>query len=178
MPEDVPGLVLNQDMPILENRPNDVIPEKDRNDITSIDKQEISNYIITLFRNDIKDKEEFGWIQKRKYDIESYYMIKNEALRHTPWEGASNSRVPLTPTLADTAHANIKASMVSSSGLIAKVKGVGPEDVRKAPILQDYMNWKLNNEIDTETPMDSNIARTVIHGTGTIKVLRNLNNVD
>jgi len=175
MPE-MPGRILNPEMPTLQGGPMDVIPPQDRNDITTIDEQALVSYLIQQFQSTIKDKEEFGWIAKRKHDIDAYYQIKQEALRHWPWEGASNSRVPMTPTLLDTAHANIKASIWSDAGDPVKVWGVGVEDIRKAPILENYLNWKVNNEIDMEAPMDSNIFRTFLHGTGIMKIIRNLKN--
>ena len=170
------GRYLNPENPILQNTPSDVIPAQDRED-ESIDEKDLAQYITNgCFQNSIKDKEEFGWIAKRQYDLESYYMIKQEALRHFPWEGASNSRVPLTPTLLDTAHANVKGSIWSDSGDPIKVTGIGVEDIRKASILNQYMNWKVNNEMDMETPMDSNIFRTFMHGTGAVKVIRDFDN--
>ena len=103
-----------------------------------INDDDLANYISRLLRNDISDKEEAGWTDKRLYDINAYEGNKKPA--NFPWINACNFPVPLTPTLIDTAHANIMASVFYDPENTVDVQGVGIEDIRKAPILAQLLN--------------------------------------
>lgn len=170
------NLILSTEIPELQTKPSDIVPPDDREDITTIDEQELASSLLTAFENDIRDKEEFGWAEKRKYDVESYYGLKNEALANWPYKGASSYRAALIPTLVDTAAANVKASIWDDSGNSVKVSPQGTEDERTAPLLESYLNWKVNNEIDIDSAVDSCIFRSFHNGTSFLKVMRNFKN--
>lgn len=146
-------------------------PQSTQPDIISqIDIDELSTYILNKLRDDIRDREEFQWDNKQLYNINSYEGNKKST--DFPWPNASNFPVPLTPTLVDTAHANIIGSMFADPEKIVGVKGVAKEDIRTAPFLQDLLNWQLVNHIHTFETMDSCAMRAFKSGTGVIKVLQ------
>ena len=91
-----------------------------------------------------------------------------------PWEGASAFPVPLTPTLTDTAYANIHASKWSNDKGPVKVRGVGVEDIRTSKLLEDWLNWQVINEMEFESEDDKNDLRTFLHGTGFMKVFQDI----
>ena len=140
--------------------------------IEDIDQDELSSYILTTLRNDIRDREEWNWNEKREYDINAYEGRKKPV--NFPWKNASNFPVPLTPTLVDTAHANTLASIFDDPESIVEVKGVGKEDVKNAPILSDVLNWQLGNQIKTFDVLDTVISRAYKHGTGIVKVIQDI----
>lgn len=170
MPELGNGLILSPETPQLMDKPSDTIPPVDRGDITNLDEDHLRGYILELFKNDIADKRQMGWTEKRAYDIKAYYGLKNDALKHIPWEGASAFPVPLTPTLTDTAHANIQASIWNNPRGPTKVNAVSVEDIRTSRYLEEFMNWQVMNEMDMETEQDKDVFRTFLHGTGFQKI--------
>ena len=164
---------LNPETPTFQDKPSDMIPQNQSD--PGIDEEDLRNRVLELFQNDIRDKEEFGWVEKRSYDIAAYYGLKNRAMMNWPWPNASAFPQPLTPTLIDTGHANILASMYSNVNKLVRVKGIGREDIRKAPILESLMNWQLSTEVDMYSVQDANVFRTFIHGTGILKVMQDFN---
>jgi len=160
---------LSPEMPVLPTAPADSIPMQEAED-PGFDEKDLAACILDDFKNDIADKQQMDWAEKRAYDIRSYYGIKDLALSNWPWRNASNFPVPITPTLVDTGVANVKASQYSKSDQITKVKGIGVEDVRKAPLLEAILNQQLLNELDISSILDAHIFRSFLHGTGTLKV--------
>ena len=175
MPEET-GLVFNNEFPLIPQQPNDVIPPDDRGDVTNLDEDHLRSYLYSCFMNDVDDRDDYGWIEKREYDAKAYYGIKNKALMEWPYKGASAFPVPMTPTLVDTAWANIKAGVIGNDGNVVKVNPTSAEDFRTAPILEEYMNWKLNNEINIEPVLDLTAFRTFYNGVTFIKVIKDLEN--
>ena len=135
--------------------------------VSQIDMDELKTYILNTLKNDIRDREEFGWNEKRQYDINAYEGKKKPT--SFPWKNASNFPVPLTSTLVETAHANILGSIFDNPEKILKTKGVGKEDIRLAPSLSDVLNWQLANQINTFEAFDSWIMAAFKQGTGVMK---------
>lgn len=139
-----------------------------------IDEEDVKHCVMEDFTNDVKDKENFGWLEKQEYAVRAYYGIKDAVMMNRPWPGASAYPVPITPTLLDTGHANIKGSMRSDDGNWCSVAGVGQEDIRKAVPLASLLNWQLGNQISMDRVQDLNIFRTLLTGNGIIKVLQDI----
>jgi hypothetical protein len=137
----------------------------------SLDEEDIAKCVIAKFADDVADKEEFGWTEKREYDLKAYYMVKDYAMMNRPWPGASAYPVPITPTLLDTGKANLMSSKQSESGDWVTVKGVGEEDIRKAKPLQSLLNWQFNNQIPMDEVEDITTFRMLLHGDGMQKVI-------
>jgi len=173
MPEQ-PFFGMTDQMPQFVERPSDTLPT-DEMMAPQIDEDDVLRCVQNDFANSVKDKEEWGWIDKRTYDITAYYGIKDAALSQKPWPGASNYPVPITPTLLDTGWANLKASQRSADGKIVRVTGIGEEDIRKAVPLEALLNWQLTNDIPLDSVQDKNIFRTLLHGTGIVKVIQDFN---
>ena len=170
----MPPLIMNTDTPVLTDKPSDAMPQNDREDLTSIDEDDLRGYLLDIFKNDIADKQQDNFMEKKAYDVTSYYGLKNKALMEWPWEGASAFPVPLTPTLTDTAYANIHASKWSNDKGPVKVRGVGVEDIRTSKLLEDWLNWQVINEMEFESEDDKNDLRTFLHGTGFMKVFQDI----
>jgi hypothetical protein len=162
---------MTDQMPAFTDRPSDTLPTQEMQ-APAFDEDDVKNCVMSDFQNDAKDKEEWGWVSKREYDLKAYYGIKEAAMSQRPWPGASNYRVPITPTLLDTGWANLKASQRSADGKIVRVSGVGEEDIRKAIPLEALLNWQLTNDIPIDSVQDKNIFRTLLHGTGIVKVIQ------
>ena len=141
-----------------------------------LDEEDIANCVMEDFINDVKDKEEFGWLEKQEYAYRAYYGIKDVAMMNRPWPGASAFPVPITPTILDTIWANIIASMKAEDGTWCRVTGVGEEDIRKAVPLNSLMNWQLSNQIPMDRVQDLNAFRTPLQGNGLVKVMQDLTN--
>ncbi len=139
---------------------------------TGFDEQDIVRQALYDFKNDIRDKEDFGWLFKRQYDIRAYYGVKNAAMQNWPYPGASAYPVPITPTLLDTGWANLRASMEGENGELIRVGGVGREDQRRAKILQSLMNWQVTTDIPVDEVLDAAVFRALLHGDGPIKVIQ------
>lgn len=170
----MPPLQLNRDNipnPNELNETNDQLPNPEQRD-PGFDEDDLSSYIMQRFQDDITDKEEFGWLDKRAYDVKAYYGLKDAYLSQWPWPNSSNFPQTLTPTLVDTAQSNIKASMWGSNNQVVKARGVGVEDIRTAPLLESIFNWQLTNEVDIDPIQDINVFRTFLHGTGILKVMQ------
>lgn len=160
----------------IQSKPTETFPNKEDQE-PNIDESHLSGYIMEQLQNDISDKEDNGWREKREWDIKSYYELKNEAMKHWPWEGASAHPVPLTPTMVDTAHAITKASIWSAVDSPVRVKGVGVEDERTAMYLESLLNHQVVNESNINVEMDMTIFRTYLHGCGILKIMRGADEV-
>ena len=89
-----PGLLLNDESLRLNDKPADT-PIVPQNKELDLDESDLASYILELFRNDIEDKRQMSWVDKRNYDIKAYYGLKDAALSQIPWPNASNFPVPL-----------------------------------------------------------------------------------
>src|SRR3990167_4627774 len=165
------GRVLNPENVDLRNIPSDAPPPVDREDVTSIDEDYLLNHILEEFKNDIADKNDSNFLDQITYEQNSYYGKKNEALKHFPWEGASAFPVPLTPTLVDTAHSNLMAGIWEGTVGPAKIKGTGIEDIRTSRALEGLLNWQIMNDMEMYQESDKNTFRTIVHGTGFLKII-------
>jgi len=181
IPQDIAGIEQTQDIPQVENVPEinpDVLePEQEQPDkLSLINKDDLSKYIIEKLREDIRSREDFGWTVMRKYDELSYAGFKQKATE--PWYDSSNFSVGLTPTLVDTAHANVVGSMFADKFKIASVRGVGPEDIKNAKNVSSVLNWQLINGIDNAYDViDKVVFSAFKNGNGIMKVIQGLNNV-
>lgn len=166
------GLMLKEKTPDLSNAiPADTIPEVDRGDETGLDEEHLKSYIFSAFRDIVARRYDYGWIEKKNYALRAYYGVKNEAMKHWPHENASAFPVPLTPTLMDTAWANIQSGLFLNSKKPIEIEGVGDEDVRPAGVLMKFHNWQLEQEIKLAKESDKNVFRTFLHGQGIYKVM-------
>ena len=172
MANELSPLGMNSMSPVLpQDRPTDMPMGEAPN---NLDEDDIRQCVLWDFQSSVKDKEDAGWIEKREYDLKSYYGIKDAAMMRRPWPGASAYPVPITPTLLDTAHANIKASIKSDDDRWCRVTGVGEEDIRKAVPLESLLNWQLSNQINIDRVEDLNIFRGLLNGNGIVKVMQDL----
>ena len=151
---------------VIPNQPNEPINQSDsamkimiprdnqkpKNELDEINDDDLSVYISNLLRNDISDKEEAGWTEKRIYDINAYEG--NKLPTNFPWVNCCNFPQPLTPTLVDTAWANIMGSIFADPENTVDVQGVGVEDIRLAPILMQLLNFQINKEIEAYEAWD------------------------
>lgn len=167
-------LQMRTDMPKMDGNPADTIPPVDRNDVTNLDEDALKRYILSAFMSDIADKQDWGWIEKKRYAYASYYGLKNEAMKHWPWEGASAFPFPLTPTITDTAWANINAGIWENPDRPVFVPGIEDEDIRPSKILEKFLNWQVTNDMDLQHESDKNVLRTFLMGTGIMKIMFDL----
>lgn len=168
-------LIFNPQYPDLKQNPSDIVPPIDRGDLT-LDEDHLRSWLFETFDNDIRDKEDYGWAEKRIYDIDSYYGLKNEALTEFPWKGASAFRVPMTPTFVDTIVANVNEDILGSDLENLKVSGVGQEDKRTSLILSSYMLWKMRSETNVKVEGKKTFFRQFFNGTSFLKCIRDSNN--
>ena len=152
--------------------PSDDLANKDDNAQGVRDLDHLSRWIMERFRSDVLDREESGWKQKREYDVMAYYGLKKKWLSNWPWRNAANNPQCLTPSLMDTLHSNIMASQYAYSDKLARVEGVGVEDERPAPILEQVLNIQLLKEIKLYSAQSSHLFKTYLHGTNHLKVLQ------
>lgn len=136
--------------------------------LADIDDDDLCNYIFNQLRNDTNDKEQSGWTNARIYDINAYEG--NRQPTNFPWMNACNFAVPLTRALVDTAHANIMGSVFADPEHTTAVQGVGVEDARTAPILEQLLNWQANTELDAYEVWDKAVKLSLKHGTAVLKV--------
>lgn len=139
--------------------------------LDQIDRDKLSAYILELLKNDIRDREDFGWTAMREYDQLAYDGYMKRAT--TPWNNASNYAVCLTPTLVDTAHSNVMGGMFSDERRVVDVHGVGPEDIRTEKHLEALLNWQVLNDIeDAYDTIDKTVHVAFKNGNGVIKVIQ------
>ena len=163
------GLILNPDSPkLMEDRVSDM----PFGESPMLDEEDVMRCVQEDFANDVKDKEDYGWLEKREWDFKSYYMVKDYAMTQRPWPGASAYPVPIIPALLDTGKANLQASKQSEDGRWVGVKGVGEEDIRKANPLEALLNWQCVNQIPMEEVEDITDFRMLLNGDGLQKVIQ------
>ena len=165
------GLVINEDTPELNmDVPSDTLPPVDRGDVTNLDEDHLRRYLASAMMNCLADKQDYGWLEKKNYSRRAYYGLKNEAMKHWPYEGSSNFPVPMTPTLVDTAWANIQAGLWAKENPVL-IPGIGDEDIRPANILLKFMNWQVTQDMKFKQESDKNVLRTLLDGDGILKIM-------
>ena len=166
------GLTLSDKTPDLaEESKVDIIPPVDRGDETGLDEDHLRAYIFSEFRDIVQKRFDYGWIDSKNYALRSYYGVKNEAMKHWPHENASAFPVPLTPTLVDTAWANVQSGLFADAKKPIMIEGVGDEDVRPAAVMLKFQNWQLVNDMKIEKESDKNVFRAFLYGNGIYKVI-------
>lgn len=158
---------LLQPNPDLSTQPNDQIP-KDQ-PIPDLNEDYLSEELVRSLRQMIQDRETFGFEQKRKYDDESYYGIKDEFFNNWPWPGASNFQEPITPTMVDVGFTHIHSAMFRDKMKTVNVLGVGKEDRPYAPSVAHVLNWEFGIESNMYQTQIMNSFRTIQKGTGFVK---------
>jgi len=166
------GLTLSdKTLDLAEESKVDIIPPVDRGDETGLDEDHLRSYIFSEFRDIVQKRFDYGWIDSKNYALRSYYGVKNEAMKHWPHENASAFPVPLTPTLVDTAWANVQSGLFADAKKPIMIEGVGDEDVRPAAVMLKFQNWQLVNDMKIEKESDKNVFRTFLYGNGIYKVI-------
>lgn len=136
-----------------------------------LDEQELVTYILNKVTDDLSDRDEFGFNSKLVYDINAYEGKKRPTT--FPWINASNFPVPLTPTLLDTAQANIVGSMFANPNQIVSIKPIGIEDKQNSKYVESLLNWQLLDDIKIFTHIDQWVHCGLKHGRSTIKLIPN-----
>lgn len=152
--------------------PNDRIPMAGEFDV-DIPDEELIDYLIPSFKNDLKDKEEHDFAKKRKQDLEMYYGVTDPFFNDWPWPGASNFHVPMTQVFVDEGHSRIDDLEWRDRKKIVSVTGVGREDRWKAKNLESFFNWQgLNDIVDFERADSAANFWALVQGTSDLKMLR------
>ena len=144
--------------------------------IDRINRDELSAYIMKKMQNDANDRDEYGWNFMREYDQLAYDGYKRKTKE--PWTNASNYSVPLTPTLVDTAHANVVGGIWANENRVVDVDGVAKEDELTAPHLEAILNWQVLNDIeDSYDVIDKTVHAAFKNGNAAIKVIQGMEGV-
>lgn len=160
----------------LNGAPADVTPPVDRGDI-DLDEDRLSNYLLNSMKNDIMDRDQMNWTEKREYDLRAYHGIKDEYLSHVPWEGASNSPEHITTVLIDTGQSAVMGSIANDVMNMCKVTGIGKEDIKNSKKVESIMNWVVGTDMeDFYQEFDGNIHQVFKHGTSYFKVVVEMGN--
>jgi len=157
--------------PDLEDlRPNDIIPGNQKEPEVG-DKDALSAYLQKITKQDIQDRDAFGFIEKQVYNEKAYYEQKDEFFSNWPHPNASNFIEPITSTMVDVGWDAVHSAMFSNPLKTVRVDGVGKEDKPYAPLIAHTLNWENSMESDMLQVQDMNIFRTLLRGTGFVKIL-------
>src|SRR3990167_11502220 len=113
-------------------KPNDVIP-KDQPE-PDIDKDKLSEFLVKTLRNDIQDRETWGFTERMAYNEKAYNGIKDEFMQNWPYPRASAYPVPISPVLEDVGVSQIMGAMFRNPMKTLNVAGWGKEDRPYAPL--------------------------------------------
>src|SRR3990167_8282085 len=140
-------------------------------DLSEIDDNDLSSYVMEKLKNDRASKEDFGWVARQEYNEKAYngYKPKNVTI---PWKNAANYPVPLTRTLLDTAHANCMGSIFDDPENTVDVTGIGHEEISKESALESLLNFQIANEIEAYEVMDRAIHLGLLQGTSVVKCIQ------
>ena len=153
----------NQDMPI-SNKNVDILSQ--------IDDTELSVYILNLLKNDVRDREAYGWNFRQQYSVYAYEGYKKRP-ENEPWKNSSNYAVRMTSTLVDTAHANTVSGIFSNEDRVVSVRGIGQEDERSAENLSSLLNWQIFNDIeDSYDVIDKTVMTSYKAGNAVVKCIQ------
>src|SRR3990167_68951 len=92
--------------PDLSRKPNDMLPKGQPS--PNIDKDKLREYLIKITKNDIADRDSFGFNDKLAYDIKAYHGIKDKFMMNWPHPRASAYPVPITPVHVDVGYTQIQ----------------------------------------------------------------------
>ena len=153
-------------------RPSDRIPGARETDV-DIPDEELSRYIMANFRNDIMDKEESGWTEKREYDKVAYYEVKDSFMGTYPWPNACNRPTSLTQIQVDTGLALIQDLKWRNEKKVLTVSPVSDEDAKNSKNLEWLLNWQVLNQIPTLEMEDmASDFYALLNGTAYEKIIR------
>ena len=155
----------------VQEKPQDDAANPSDNTQGVADLEHLSRWVMDRFRSDMLDREECEWKNKREYDVMAYYGLKKRWLSLWPWKNAANNPQCLTPALMDTLISNLMSSQYAYSDKLVRVEGIGVEDERPAPILEQILNMQLLKEIKLYSVQNSHLFKTFLHGTNHLKVL-------
>lgn len=165
-PESKDNFPPEKDKPIGDSIPDRKTPDSD------IPDDELTEVVMADLMNDIQDKEDFGWQEKREYDLKAYYGIKDEFLKNYPYPNASAYPVPITPVLLDTGKAMIGDLKWRNPDKCVVVSPVGAEDIKKVKHLEALLNWQCLNKIkDMKMEDSASDFSMLLHGTGYEKII-------
>jgi hypothetical protein len=155
-----------------EQIPNDRIPGTAELDV-NIPDDELTEHIMANFKNEILDKEDMGWKDKREYDRKAYYEVKDEFAAQYPYPNASNFPVCITSVLLDTGCALINDLVWRNSSKVVTVSPQGDENPKKSKNLEWLMNWQVLNDM-ANVQLEDNASNffALLHGTSYEKVFR------
>ena len=159
--------MLQSKRPVNDRKPNDIIP-KDQPD-PGLDKDKLSEYLVKTLRNDIQDRETWGFNERLAYDKKAYYGIKDEFMQNWPYPRASAYPVPMTPVLLDVGVSQIQGAMFRNPMKTVNVSGWGKEDRPYAPLVAQIHNWQNGVSANVFDVQTLNAIRTLMHGTGFVK---------
>ncbi len=157
---------------LMQSTGGDNAPDKSVSDL-NIDEDELSTVLQNDFLNDICDREEMGWSEKREYDLRAYYGVKDPEMQNFPYPGASAYPVPITTVQLDTGHALIDDVIWRNGSKCVVVNPISDEDIKKAKNLEFLLNWQFINDIKNVRRVDSiGNMLGLLHGTSYEKIIR------
>ncbi len=159
--------LLKRPNPDLEEKPNDIIPGVQKD--PGLDKDKLSEYLNKTIKNDINDRETYGFSERMAYNEKAYNGIKDEFMQNWPWPRASAYPVPISPVLEDVGVSQIQNAMFRNPEKTVNVKGWGKEDKPYAPLVAHIHNWQNSVGTGIYDVQGQNIQRTLRHGTGFVK---------
>src|SRR3990167_8206068 len=152
--------------------PADRVPLAGEDDV-DIPDEELTNYIQKVYGNDIVDKEEMGWSEKREYDIRAYHGVKDEFMMMNPWPNASAHPVAITPVQLDTGLSMIQDLKWRNERKVLTVSPVSDEDAKNSKLLEWLLNWQCLNDIPTMQMEDqASDFGALLNGTAYEKVIK------
>ena len=154
------------------DKPGDRIPAKSELDV-DIPDEELTEFINANFRNELIDREDMGWSDKRAYDKKAYYEIKDEYFSTLPFKNSSNFPLCITSVQLDTGLSLINDLVWRNPQKVVTVSPNGDENPKKAKNVEYLLNWQVLNDIPTLQMEDSaSNFFALLHGTAYEKVLR------
>jgi len=134
-----------------------------------LDMDRLSEYLYRITREDIRSRDDFGFVEKQAYNQKSYYEVKDEFFSSWPWPFASNHIEPIIPTILDAGVMEISTDMFIDPVKTVVVDGIGKEDKRYSPHISHVMNFQ--NTVDNELyeVHNLNIFRAYMDGTVFLK---------
>ena len=154
--------------PDIDLKANDAIP-KNQSEPDIGDKDVLSEYLQKITKQDIADRDSWGFIDKQTYNEKSYYGIKDEFFSNWPWPRASNFIEPITPTLVDVGITQMQSALFRNPMNTVNVEGVSKEDKLYAPLVQHVMNYTNGVETEIHDVQGTNLFRILLRGTGFMK---------
>ena len=170
MPRPKPSEIVRllQPNPDLQRSPNDIIPGRQREPDIG-DKDVLSEQLRKSFREDIQQREDFGFQEKQFYNEKSYYEVKDEFFSNWPWPHAYNIPEIIVPVFVDVGWTQIQGAMFRNLMKTVNVSGVGREDKPYASLIAHILNWENGIENEIYDVQGMNAFRMFKNGTGFVK---------